>query len=266
MKQAFILLAGLVLVGMGAVEAQEIKIKKGKVTMTEEQYLALQAKADALEAAQREVAELKARAAVPAMATFIDSASYAIGRDLYSSWQQQQLGINVEQAAQAMKDDVQGYSRLSDAQAAQLLRRFQQNFERRQQESVQAQIDAGEKFLKEMDKNKSVYRTESGLRYRKVKEGNGRRPKATDVVQVHYTGTMIDGTKFDSSVDRGQPAKFGLNQVIKGWTEGLQLMDEGSKYILYIPYNLAYGTRGAGTIPPGATLIFEVELIKIISK
>ena len=124
-------------------------------------------------------------------------------------------------------------------------------------------IEKGEKFMKEIGNNKSVYTTKSGLKYRRVKEGNGKHPKATDRVKVHYTGTLIDGKKFDSSVDRGEPLTFPLNQVIPGWTEGLQLMDEGSKYLLYIPYNLGYGTRDMGDIPAGSTLIFEVELLEI---
>jgi len=97
-----------------------------------------------------------------------------------------------------------------------------------------------------------------------VSNGNWKKPKATDRVRVHYTGTLIDGTKFDSSVDRGEPAEFPLNAVIPGWTEGLQLMDEGSKYILYIPYDLGYGEQPVGSIPPGSTLIFEVELLQIL--
>ena len=110
----------------------------------------------------------------------------------------------------------------------------------------------------------AVYTTKSGLQYKIVKKGNGVKPKATDKVRVHYTGTLIDGTKFDSSVDRGMPAEFPLNQVIPGWTEGLQLMDVGSKYILYIPHTLGYGTNPTGSIPPGSTLIFEVELLDIV--
>jgi FKBP-type peptidyl-prolyl cis-trans isomerase FklB len=118
-----------------------------------------------------------------------------------------------------------------------------------------------------LDKNKSaegVKVTASGLQYKIIKEGTGKSPKATDNVTVHYTGKLIDGTVFDSSIQRGQPATFGLNQVIAGWTEGLQLLKEGGKAILYIPYNLGYGERGAGgQIPPFSALIFEVELIKV---
>ena len=107
--------------------------------------------------------------------------------------------------------------------------------------------------------------TASGLQYEVLNEGQGRRPKATDVVRCHYHGTLIDGTVFDSSYQRNQPADFGLNQVIAGWTEGVQLMKEGAKYRFYIPYNLAYGEHGAGgSIPPYAALVFDVELIKVL--
>lgn len=202
--------------------------------------------------------------------SFNDSASYAIGRDIFRNWEQQQLGIDARIAGQALIDAANGQSRLNDQQAFPLLQRFQKEFERRQMEQearnnpvARENIEKGEKFMKEISNNKSVYTTKSGLKYRRVKEGNGKHPKATDRVKVHYTGTLIDGKKFDSSVDRGEPLTFPLNQVIPGWTEGLQLMDEGSKYILYIPYNLGYGTRDMGDIPAGSTLIFEVELLEI---
>ena len=104
----------------------------------------------------------------------------------------------------------------------------------------------------------------SGLQYEVIREGNGKKPSATSKVKCHYEGTLIDGTKFDSSYDRGEPATFGLNQVIAGWTEGLQLMSEGAKYRFFIPYNLGYGERGAGaSIPPYAALVFDVELIEV---
>ena len=202
--------------------------------------------------------------------SFNDSASYAIGRDIFRNWEQQQLGIDARIAGQALIDAANGQSRLNDQQAFPLLQRFQKEFERRQMEQearnnpvARENIEKGEKFMKEISNNKSVYTTKSGLKYRRVKEGNGKHPKATDRVKVHYTGTLIDGKKFDSSVDRGEPLTFPLNQVIPGWTEGLQLMDEGSKYLLYIPYNLGYGTRDMGDIPAGSTLIFEVELLEI---
>ncbi|MBQ9417756.1 MAG: FKBP-type peptidyl-prolyl cis-trans isomerase [Bacteroidales bacterium] len=197
------------------------------------------------------------------MVSFNDSASYAIGRDIYRQWNSQNLGINAAMAGQAMIDLTGGKQVLTDEQAMQLLQRFQEQFEQRQMEGVQKNIEAGEKFMAEISNNKSVYTTESGLKYRRLTEGNGKHPAATDRVKVHYTGTLIDGTKFDSSVDRGEPLTFPLNQVIPGWTEGLQLMDEGSKFLLYIPYQLGYGEQPVGSIPPGSTLIFEVELLEI---
>jgi FKBP-type peptidyl-prolyl cis-trans isomerase len=124
--------------------------------------------------------------------------------------------------------------------------------------------DAGKKFLEDNAKKAGVKTTSSGLQYKVITEGTGQKPQATETVTVHYRGTLIDGTEFDSSYKRGEPISFGLNRVIAGWTEGLQLMPTGSKYEFYIPYNLAYGERGAGgVIPPYATLIFEVELLGV---
>lgn len=261
--KTIVLAAAVMMASANVLCAQDVKVKRGKVTMTEAQYNELLARSKALDEAQAEIANLKARYAAPKMSNFNDSVSYAIGRDMYARWTQQGLGINPMMISQSFKDDAQGFSQLSDAQANSLLRRFQEESIRKQRADIQENIDAGAKFMQEISKNKSVYTTPSGLKYRKLKEGNGHRPKATDRVKVHYTGTLINGTKFDSSVDRGEPLTFPLNQVIPGWTEGLQLMDEGSKYILYIPYNLGYGEQPAGSIPPGSTLIFEVELIEI---
>jgi FKBP-type peptidyl-prolyl cis-trans isomerase FklB len=122
----------------------------------------------------------------------------------------------------------------------------------------------GEKFLAENALKEGVVTTESGLQYEVIKMGKGKKPTATDKVRVHYHGTLIDGTVFDSSVERGEPTEFGLNQVIAGWTEGLQLMPVGSKFRFFIPQELAYGSRNAGSIPPYSTLIFEVELLGIV--
>ena len=122
----------------------------------------------------------------------------------------------------------------------------------------------GREFLAENAKNDSVVQTESGLQYMVLKEGTGAKPGPTDIVTVHYTGKLLDGTVFDSSVERGEPATFTLDKVIPGWTEGLQLMSEGSEYRLFIPSELAYGSKGAGDkILPNATLIFDVQLIKV---
>lgn len=246
--------------------AQDVKIKKGKATMSEAYYNELQAKASAYDKAQAELQSLKKASQSAKPQNFIDSASYAIGRDVYNQWAQQNLGINGRMAGQAMIDCAEGHSTWTDQMARPLLQRFQQEFERRQRAGVQSNIDAGRKYMDQISMNKSVYTTASGLKYMMLREGNGKKPKITDRVKVHYTGTLIDGTKFDSSVDRGEPITFALNQVIPGWTEGLQLMDEGSKYMLYIPYNLGYGEQQAGAIPPGSTLIFEVELLEINPK
>jgi FKBP-type peptidyl-prolyl cis-trans isomerase len=121
----------------------------------------------------------------------------------------------------------------------------------------------GKKFFEENKKKEGVNETASGLQYKIIKEGTGANPKPTDKVKVHYRGTLLDGTEFDSSIKRGEPATFGLNQVIPGWTEGLQLLKEGGKAELYIPSKLGYGPGGSGRIPPDATLVFEVELISI---
>ncbi len=129
-----------------------------------------------------------------------------------------------------------------------------------------ANKEAGEKFLTENKAKEGIKTTESGLQYEVVKEGTGAKPTASDVVKVHYSGKLIDGTEFDSSYERNEPATFGVGQVIQGWIEGLQLMTVGSKYKLYIPYNLGYGAQGTSNIPPFSTLVFEVELLEIVKK
>ena len=265
MKKTIVMAAmGAALLCSAAAQAQDVKIKKGKATMTEAYYNELKAKAEAYD-------QLKAKADAydqlrAAPVTFNDSASYAIGRDIYNQWNAQQLGIDGRMAGLAMMECAIAQPRFGDNVAHPLLQRFQRAFEERSQAAGRENIEKGEKFLKEISNNKSVYTTKSGLKYRKIKDGNGKKPKATDRVKVHYTGKLIDGTTFDSSVDRGQPITFGLGDVIPGWTEGLQLMDEGSKYMLYIPYNLGYGMRDMGNIPAGSTLVFEVELLEINPK
>lgn len=279
MKKTFIIIAVLAL-GITAT-AQNVTIKKGKVTMSEAEYNLLKQKADQYESTKKALDETLAayqkqqsmndmyRPIV--LKDFIDSASYAIGKDIYQNWMQQNLGINGQAAGQSMIDCYKGQNTWSEAQMRPLLNRFQQEFEKRQREeqekmmaSKDANIAAGKKFLEENSLNKSVYQTKSGLQYKIVKKGNGKHPKASDRVKVHYTGKLLDGKVFDSSVERGEPIEFELGQVIPGWTEGLQLMDEGASYILYIPANLAYGDNPAGIIPPGSTLIFEVELLQIL--
>lgn len=169
--------------------------------------------------------------------------------------------LNIDDFAQAITDVFNGDAKLSDAEAQAAVQDF---FSRKAEEQAKAAKAEGENFLAENAKKEGVKTLPSGLQYKVLREGDGRKPSATDKVECHYEGTLINGEVFDSSYRRGETATFGLNQVIKGWTEGLQLMQEGAKYRFFIPYNLAYGEHGAGqSIPPYAALIFDVELIKV---
>jgi len=197
-----------------------------------------------------------------------DSASYALGSNIGSSLQQQGADIDVDLLAAGMKDAMAGESKLTQEQIQQVLMAFQEDNMKRQAEmraeSGKEALKKSEAFMEANKGKEGVMTTPSGLQYKVIKEGSGRKPTASDQVTVHYTGTLIDGTKFDSSVDRGEPATFGLGQVIPGWTEGLQLMSVGSKYMLYLPPHLGYGENGAGgMIGPNEALIFEVELLEI---
>ena len=200
----------------------------------------------------------------------MDKLSYALGIGIGS--QLAGMGakeLNIDDFAQAIKDVISGSELKGDnAEAQTLVQNFFQEQEAKQQaaaaEAGKAAKAAGEAFLAENGKKDGVVTLPSGLQYQVLKEGNGKKPSATDQVVCHYEGTLIDGTVFDSSYQRNQPATFGLNQVIPGWTEGVQLMQEGAKYRFFIPYNLAYGERGAGAqIPPFAALVFDVELKEV---
>ncbi|QUB75481.1 MULTISPECIES: FKBP-type peptidyl-prolyl cis-trans isomerase [Prevotella] len=200
----------------------------------------------------------------------MDKLSYALGIGIGS--QLAGMGakeLNIDDFAQAIKDVILGSElKVDNAEAQTLVQNFFQEQEAKQQaaaaEAGKAAKAAGEAFLAENGKKEGVVTLPSGLQYQVLKEGNGKKPSATDQVVCHYEGTLIDGTVFDSSYQRNQPATFGLNQVIAGWTEGVQLMQEGAKYRFFIPYNLAYGERGAGAqIPPFAALVFDVELIEV---
>ncbi len=193
----------------------------------------------------------------------LDSLSYSAGVMIAQSLKQQGLdSIDVESFQKAVNDVLKNQPlAINVAMANQQMQKHRQAFQSKKYEKV---IADGKKFMEENGKRKGVVTLPSGLQYEVVNAGSGPKPAAKDKVSVHYHGTLIDGTVFDSSVDRGQPATFGVTQVIPGWIEGLQLMPEGSKWKLYIPYNLAYGERGAGPkIGPYSTLIFEVELLKI---
>lgn len=192
----------------------------------------------------------------------MDKVSYALGMSIGHQLQQMNAtDLNIDDFAQAITDVFNGDAKLSDAEAQATVQDF---FSRKAEEQAKAAKAEGENFLAENAKKEGVKTLPSGLQYKVLREGDGRKPSATDKVECHYEGTLINGEVFDSSYRRGETATFGLNQVIKGWTEGLQLMQEGAKYRLFIPYNLAYGEHGAGqSIPPYAALIFDVELIKV---
>ena len=200
----------------------------------------------------------------------MDKLSYALGLGI--GRQLAQMGaeqLSIDDFAQAIKDVVAGGQlKLDEAEAQVIVQEFFQKQEEKQRaaaaEMGKKAKEEGEKYLAENAKKEGVVTLPSGLQYLVIKEGNGKRPKATDKVKCHYAGMLVDGTLFDSSVQRGEPATFPLNQVIAGWTEGLQLMTEGSKYRFFIPYTLGYGERGAGaSIPPFAALVFDVELIEV---
>ena len=193
----------------------------------------------------------------------MDKLSYAMGLGI--GQQLANMGsreLVIDDFAQAIKDVLAGKElAVSHLEGQQIV---QQYFQKKEEEMSKGAREAGEKFLTENAKKEGVITTASGLQYQVLQEGNGKQPKATDSVTCHYEGSLIDGTVFDSSYKRGEPATFGLQQVIAGWTEGLQLMKEGAKFRFFIPYMLGYGASGAGqSIPPYATLIFDVELIKV---
>lgn len=203
--------------------------------------------------------------------TELDSVSYAIGMD---------VAKNVKASFDEFDNDlfIQGFNNVLDSTdilidektAQQVVRTYFQNKQKadaaKLQEESAENKEAGEKFLVENKSKEGVKTTESGLQYIVLKEGTGEKPTTASKVKVHYHGTLIDGTVFDSSVDRGEPTEFGVGQVIKGWTEGLQLMNVGAKYKFFIPSNIAYGAnpRPGGVIKPNSTLIFDVELLEIV--
>ena len=201
----------------------------------------------------------------------MDKVSYAlglgIGRQLSDMGAQE---LNIDDFAQAIKDVIAGRElAIDNREAQQIVQDFFQAQEKKQRAAAVAKHQAlkaeGEKYLAENAKKEGVITLPSGLQYQVLREGNGKTPKATDSVRCHYEGMLIDGTLFDSSIQRGEPATFPLNAVIAGWTEGLQLMQEGAKFRFFIPYQLGYGERGAGgSIPPFAALVFDVELLEVV--
>ena len=202
----------------------------------------------------------------------MDKLSYALGLGI--GQQLKQMGLKgslvIEDFAASIADVLADNDlKVSHQEGQQIVNTFFQQLEQKQNaakaEAGKAAKEEGAKFLAENAKKEGINVTKSGLQYEVLTEGTGKKPKATDTVRCHYEGRLLDGTVFDSSYKRNQPADFGLQQVIAGWTEGVQLMGEGAKYRFYIPYMLAYGEGGAGAmIPPFATLIFDVELLKVL--
>ena len=201
----------------------------------------------------------------------MDQISYALGLNI--GQQLAQMGaeeLNADDFAVAVKDVLAGREpKISQQEARNLIQQFVEKQEEKQRKAAEekgktAKAD-GEKYLADNAAKEGVITLPSGLQYQVIKEGNGKKPKATDKVKCHYEGMLVDGTLFDSSIQRGEPATFPLNQVIAGWTEGLQLMHEGAKYRFFIPYQLGYGERGAGaSIPPFSALVFDVELLEVV--
>ena len=194
----------------------------------------------------------------------MDKISYALGLSLGNNLLSSGIkSLNIEKLARGIQDVLEQKKPEITYQEAQEL--IDEYFRKLQEQSSEKTISEGKAFLESNGKRPEVITLKSGLQYEIINEGNGNQPKASDKVRVHYHGTLIDGTVFDSSVRRGEPATFGVTQVISGWVEALQLMPVGSKWKLYIPSNLAYGAQGAGQhIGPHTTLIFEVELLDIV--
>lgn len=195
-----------------------------------------------------------------------DKVSYSIGLDIGFNFQKQNVAVNPDAMAAGVRDAMAGKPQLTEQQVKEVMSAFEKEMQDKQTAKGKEAAASGEKFLTENKAKPGVKTTASGLQYKVLKEGSGPTPKETDTVKVNYRGTLIDGTEFDSSYKRGEPASFPVNRVIKGWTEALQLMKVGSKYQIFIPASLGYGERGAGAqIPPNSTLIFEVELLDIAS-
>src|SRR5213592_3354089 len=190
-----------------------------------------------------------------------DKVSYSIGMNIGFNLSKQKVDINPDILAAGIKDAIAGKPQLTQDQVKEVMAQFEKDMEQKQKQAGEKNKTEGAKFLEDNKKKPGVKTTASGLEYKVEKEGTGAQPKPTDMVTVNYRGTLMDGTEFDSSYKRGQPATFPVNGVIKGWTEALQLMKVGSKYQLWIPSSLAYGERAMGPdISPNSTLIFEVDL------
>ncbi len=190
--------------------------------------------------------------------------SYALGLGIGQQLKSMNIDdFSIEDFTKSISEVMAGKETVISSREAQVM--LNEYFQKKEKEQAQTAIAEGKVYLEQNAKRDGVTQTKSGLQYEVLTEGTGKSPKATDTVRCHYEGRLLDGTVFDSSYKRGEPADFGLNQVIPGWTEGVQLMKEGAKFRFHIPYLLAYGERGAGAqIPPYSTLVFDVELIKVL--
>ena len=200
-----------------------------------------------------------------ALKTQKDKVSYIIGMDIGKNMKLQAIDIDPEMIAKGIKDVLSGEKpSLSEQEINETMAAFQKEMMAKRQEIAKKNQKEGESFLEENKKKEGVKTLPSGLQYRVIKAGAGKKPKSTDTVTIHYRGTLVNGTEFDNSYRRWEPLSIPVKDVIPGWTEALQLMEEGAKWQVFIPSNLAYGERGAGRdIGPNATLIFEIELISI---
>lgn len=198
------------------------------------------------------------------LATPKQKSSYVIGVNIGKGMKQQGVDVDFDLIMKGMKDGATGASALNDQEMQDAMMSLQKDLQNKASELGTKSKKEGEDFLAGNKDKEGVKSTASGLQYKVLKEGKGAKPKQTDTVKVHYRGTLLDGTEFDSSYKRGEPVEFPLDQVIKGWTEGLQLMTVGSKYQFWIPSGLAYGEGGNRGIPPNSTLTFEVELLDIV--
>ena len=199
----------------------------------------------------------------------LEKVSYILGQSIGGDFRRQGFEINVKTFVESFQDAYAGKeSKIRPSEMQQIMMAFQSDIQEKKQsqqsKASEINLKAGKNFLEENQKKTDIHVTQSGLQYRIIKKGTGNRPTATDTVVTHYEGKTIDGKIFDSSIRRGTPARFPVNGVIQGWQEALQLMEEGSKWELFVPSDLAYGQTGSGgTIEPHSTLLFEVELISI---
>ena len=206
---------------------------------------------------------------ISTLSTFMDSTSYALGADLGENLKRQQVEIDYDVFMAGLTDAMLDGDlvKLDQKKRRAVMGSLQQSIRDKAKKEGEVNLKVADEFLaKNKEDNLDVKETPTGLQYRVIEEGNGASPVQTDRVKVHYAGKLIDGSEFDSSYERGEPTEFGLNQVIKGWTEGLQLMKVGSKYEFFIHPKIAYGSRPRPSIPANSVLIFEVELLDIVTK